>query len=195
MMKAKKYRQFCIVIHNVREDIKPQVESYFASLCYEKFLQAIEPYPTSDGFHLHVFVKFRNARRFTSILKLLQQFSKNIVAPKPEGCETAWGRVQVDQMYGSFEQATAYLKGETKDKPVDSEVQVQDAALAKRLEQYTKAITHYHTVYYFIQYGEYLSVADFIARAESDGLKVDPYYKTLQDVVLFSEPIVSQKND
>lgn len=181
-------RQFCIVFHNIREDVKPQVASYFDSLGYTKFLQAVEPYPESDGFHLHVFVSFKNPRRFKGILKQLEQFSKNIVAPKPEGIETAWGRVQVDQMYGSFEQATAYLKGETKDKPVDSEVQVHDAEYEKRMEKYTQAIQHYHQVYYFIQYGEYLSVEQFIARSERDGRQVDPYYKRLQDVVLFSLP-------
>lgn len=181
-------RQFCIVFHNIKEDVKSQVASYFESLGYDKFLQAVEPYPESVGFHLHVFVSFKNPRRFKGFLRQLEAFSKNIVAPKPEGIETAWGRVQVDQMYGSFEQATAYLKGETKDKPVDSEVQVQDAEHQKRLEKYTKAIQQYHTVYYFPQYGEYLSVEEFVAKATQDGLRVDPYFKMLQDVVLFSLP-------
>lgn len=179
-------RQFSLVFHNVKDDCKESAEAYFKDLGYEKFLQALEPYPESEGYHLHVFVTFKNPRRFKGFIKQLEQFSKNIVAPKPEGCETAWGRVQVDQMYGSFDQATAYLRGETKDKPVDSDIEVKDAVLERRMERYVQAIQQYHTAYYFIQYGELLTIEEFVSRAERDGLKVDPYYKKLQEVVNFS---------
>jgi len=115
-------RQFCIVFHNVRQaDSKTKVENFFQSMKPIKFLQAIEKYPESEGYHIHVFVAFTNPREFKSMLSNCQRLSQTIIETKPEGCETDWGRVQCDQMFGTFEQATAYLRGETKDKPIDGD--------------------------------------------------------------------------
>lgn len=69
-----------------------------------------------------MFVSFKNPRQFKVMLKSCIDFSESVVAPKPEGEERDWGRVQVDQMRGSFEQATKYLTDPDKEKEVDPDV-------------------------------------------------------------------------
>jgi hypothetical protein len=77
-----------------------------------------EPYPEGEGFHLHLFIQYPNQRSFFSVLKELEQMKKKFVAPKPPGQRGDWGRVQLDPMRGRFDQAHAYLQGDTKDKPL-----------------------------------------------------------------------------
>lgn len=117
-------RQFSIVFHNVQADSKKKTQDFFQAMKTTKLLVAIEKNPGSDGYHTHAFMSFENPRQFTAMLKQCQKHAQTIIEPKPENCTTDWGRVQVDQMYGTFEQATAYLRGETKDKPVDEQVEL-----------------------------------------------------------------------
>ena len=119
-----KHRQFSIVLHNVISTSKTTVEDFVASLNPTNSVVALEPYPDQDGFHIHIFLKFPNRRSFTSVLNLFKTFAKSplVLAPKPEGEERSWGRVQVDQMRGSFDQAVSYLTNPKKDKPVDPSV-------------------------------------------------------------------------
>lgn len=176
-------RQFTIVFHNVKDDCKPQVTSYFSTLGYEKFVSALEPYPQSDGYHIHVFVKFKNPRRFTPFLEEMKRLAKQIVADKPTDCETDWGRVQLDRMYGTFEQATAYLQGATKDKPLDPEVELKDKKKEAAMEKYLQAVQEYHKVYYYFQAGKYLSVGEWIQMCQDKGIPLDPLYQKLSDIV------------
>lgn len=112
-----KYRQYSIVIHNVsQEKVYDIIESYVQKA--KEYTMSVEPNPQGDGKHLHLFIQFKNQRSFKSVLRELQQLSLRIQEPKPPGEERDWGRVQLDIMKGNFAQATAYLKGETKDKPV-----------------------------------------------------------------------------
>lgn len=111
-----KFRQFCIVIHNVKKECESTVKEHNAQKTKEMLL-SVEPYPQGNGQHLHLFIQYPNQRSFKSVLNEYEQFAKRIIEPKPEGEERAWGRVQVDVMKGRFDQAEAYLKGETKDKP------------------------------------------------------------------------------
>jgi hypothetical protein len=50
-------------------------------------------------------------------LKELENLKKKFLAPKPEGQQGDWGRVQLDPMRGRFDQCNDYLQGLTKDKP------------------------------------------------------------------------------
>lgn len=120
--KSTKLRQFSIVLHNVREDSKPAIESFVSTFEPMSSVVALEPYPDQEGHHCHIFIKFRHSRGFRSTLQHFEMFSKSVLDPKPEGEERSWGRVQVDQMRGTFEQATAYLTNPKKDKPVDPNV-------------------------------------------------------------------------
>lgn len=115
-------RSFCIVFHNVKDDSKPSIERFFNAFGPTQMLCAIEPYPEDEGFHVHVFVCFKNPRQFAVMLSKCEEFSTKVVAPRPEGEERDWGRVQVDRMRGSFEQATEYLKNPKKDKICDPDV-------------------------------------------------------------------------
>jgi len=117
-------RGFSIVFHNVKNDSKPPVERYFNSLSPVQLLVAMEPYGESPGHHIHVFVSFKNARQFKVMLDKCLKFSESIVSPKPEGEERDWGRVQVDQMRGTFEEATKYLTAPKKEKECDPDVTV-----------------------------------------------------------------------
>jgi hypothetical protein len=113
---SSKHRQFCIVIHNVRKEIEDIVNKHNAQKAKESIL-SVEPYPEGDGQHLHLYIQYPNPRYFKSVLNEYEQLAKRLIEPKPIGEERAWGRVQVDVMRGRFDQAEAYLEGETKDKP------------------------------------------------------------------------------
>jgi len=133
-----KYRQFCIVIHNVKENVKSIIEEHNVSKTKE-MLMSVEPYPQGDGFHLHLFVQYPNQRSFKSVLNEYNKLAKRLTTPKPKGEERAWGRVQVDIMRGRFDQANAYLQGDTKDKPTGEVKHIIKKPCWRRM-RYTKKI-------------------------------------------------------
>lgn len=129
-----KFRKFCVVFHNVREDCKPHVEAAFQQC--SRLVLGVEPYPHQDGFHLHMFIDFGNPRSFKSVLDLMINVSKGIIVPRPAGTEGDWGRVQVDSMRGSWDQAVAYLVSPNKDKPLDPSVRTLDLQKIKLFENF-----------------------------------------------------------
>ena len=110
-----KCRKFSIVVHNVNH----QEEDYWAkvanSLKASQVVISIEEYPNSPGhYHLHVFVEFINPRSYQSLLNLFESFKNGHILPAPDQSKTP-GRIQVDPMKGSFQEATAYLtEGQSK---------------------------------------------------------------------------------
>lgn len=115
-------RAFTIVFHNVKHGAKPCVNEWAQAQSPTQLLVALEPYPQGEGFHIHVFMSFKNPREFKVILKKAQDLSATIIEPRPEGEERDWGRVQVDRMRGTFQEATAYLTNPEKDKICDTSV-------------------------------------------------------------------------
>ena len=172
-----KFRSYSIVIHNVNDASKLSVENHFKAFSPSKLLVALEPYPQGQGFHIHVFVSFTNPRSFKSVLSSTQSLSKKIVTQKPEGETRDWGRVQVDQMRGNFEQATAYLTEPKKDKPVDPNVTKVNQALEDAIFNYELACKKMNKVYFYPSYGEYLMVREFIERERKAGRPIDMFYE------------------
>jgi len=115
-------RGFSIVFHNVRDDCKSSVEKFIKAENPSQYLVALEPYPESEGHHVHLFVSFKNPRQFKVMLNKCIEFSNSIMTEKPPDTITDWGRVQVDTMRGSFKQATKYLTNPDKDKICDENV-------------------------------------------------------------------------
>lgn len=181
-------RQFSIVFHNVKHDSKLSVENYFTALSPTKLLVAMEPYPQEEGFHIHVFVSFGNPRSFKSVLASCESFSKKIVSPRPEGEERSWGRVQVDQMRGTFEQATAYLTVPQKKKEVDPQLTSLDPELQERIDKFEWATKSMNKIYHFLQYGEKLMVREFIEREKKKGNVLDPHYQNILDIYSAGRP-------
>ncbi len=170
-------RQFSIVLHNVLESSKPSAESFVQSLNPSSSVVAIEPYPDQDGFHLHIFIKFHNQRAFKSVLTMFELFSITIVAPKPEGEERSWGRVQVDQMRGTFEQATSYLTNPKKDKPVDPNVTLHvkpDPFEEMRKTIANEHLRRYYGTFLFPDVGQYLMGFQYVELLISQDKQV-PY--------------------
>lgn len=112
-------RKFTIVFHNVKDDSKPSVETFIKAKNPSEYLVALEPYPKSEGNHIHLFVSFKHPRQFSVMLNDCIEFSKTIIDTEPENCTTDWGRVECDTMRGSFKQATKYLTNPDKDKICD----------------------------------------------------------------------------
>jgi len=133
-----KYRQFCIVIHNVKENIQHIVEQHNVQKTKE-MLMSVEPNPKGDGFHLHLFIQYPNQRSFKSVLNEYNKLAKRLTMPKPIGEERAWGRVQVDVMRGRFDQANDYLQGATKDKPTGEVISIKKKPCWRQM-RYTKKI-------------------------------------------------------
>jgi len=117
-----KFPRYVIVIHNVLPDCKQTVLNHVSGA--QRSAVAVEPYNDQEGQHVHIQIEFPNQRHKTALLKEFKGLSAKIVAPRPEGIEGDWGRVQVSKMYGTFEQATQYLVNPTKDKKVDPNVVV-----------------------------------------------------------------------
>lgn len=133
-----KTRQYCIVIHNVKQNIEPIVRQHNVQKAKE-MLMSVEPYPQGNGHHLHLFIQYTNQRSFMSVLNEYEKLSKRLIEPRPEGEVRSWGRVQVDVMRGRFDQANAYLLGETKDKPLGEIFSIQKKPCWRR-QRYTKKI-------------------------------------------------------
>lgn len=133
-----KHRQYSIVFHNVQE-IKSQevIKQYVAKA--KEYVMSCEPYPQGSGHHMHLFIQYENQRSFFSVLKELETLKKKFLLPKPEGQQGDWGRVQLDPMRGRFDQAHAYLQGQTKDKPI-GEVMSGVQKKCCEAKRYTKRI-------------------------------------------------------
>jgi len=174
-----KFRSFSIVIHNANDSSKSSVENHFRSFSPVKLLVAMEPYPEGEGFHIHVFVSFQNPRSFQSVLTSTQSLSQKVVSDKPEGETRDWGRVQVDQMRGSFEQATAYLTNPKKDKPLDPNVSEFNQAYEDAVYNFELACKKMNRIYFYPTYGQELTVREFIQKEKSVGRLIDPMYQHL----------------
>uniref|UniRef100_UPI004048C984 hypothetical protein n=1 Tax=Mariniflexile sp. TaxID=1979402 RepID=UPI004048C984 len=110
------FYKYTIVIHNVDPKKENEVKNVAAQKAKE-YVCSCEPYPEQSGYHMHLFIEYKNQRSFKSVLHEMQNLSKRVTEPRPPGETRDWGRVQVDRMYGDFKQANSYLLGETKDKP------------------------------------------------------------------------------
>lgn len=126
-------KSFSFVIHNVKSyESKNVLEQHYKPMV-TRMVCACEKYPpdhpgllsgVDQGYgHIHLFVTFRNARYFFATLNHLKDFTADhLIGPKPEGCTGNWGRVELDTLKGSFEEAKRYCEGLTKDKPTDPNV-------------------------------------------------------------------------
>lgn len=149
-----KFRKYCVVFHNVREDCKPQLEAAFPQS--SRIVIGVEPYPHQNGHHAHMFIDFGNPRSFKNILEIMINISKGIIVPRPAGAEGDWGRVQVDSMRGSWDQAVAYLVSPNKDKPLDPNVRTLDMQKIKLFENYMMAREFLrNSCFYDIDIGDY----------------------------------------
>jgi len=124
-----KIRKFSAVIHNVRQDSKSAVDDFVQTIFQPKqVVTSLEPNHSStstEGFHIHIFLELQGSgREFKSILNKLIKFSKTILTPEPVPSIGLHGRVELDQMYGNFEQATTYLVNPDKDKICGDDVEL-----------------------------------------------------------------------
>lgn len=109
-----KLRGFSIVVHNVHDSDQAYWEQVFQKLQPKNCVISIEPYPKSNGHHMHVFAQWEHPRSKFQMLKYIKN------AQKPENIDiisnadhvSVKGRIQVDQMRGTFQEATAYLTQE-----------------------------------------------------------------------------------
>lgn len=116
-----KVRGFSIVFHNVNEDAKQLVEEFSIGLKPKQYLIAKEEYPEMpNNYHIHLFIQFVNPRQFKPMLAAAVAIGKQTMTVRPEGEERDWGRVEVDQMRGSWAEATAYLTHPNKNKGIDT---------------------------------------------------------------------------
>lgn len=164
-----KHRQFSIVFHNVVPGCKPKLEESFKDAT--KHIIAVEPYNHEGGFHAHVFVQYVYQRHQSAVLKKCEKISMTIVAPKPEGEERSWGRVQVDQMRGSFDDAHLYLTNPIKEKKVDEDVHVKDNSH----ERYLKSLDNICTLFYDIDVGGYNTA--YLKYRKHDTIEIPEYWR------------------
>lgn len=115
-----KYRRWKIVIHNVAEDSQDKVNQHFTDKKYTKMISSVEPYPEQPGFHLHIYIQYKNRRYFSPLLKELKGLSSRIRCGThiPSGGDV--GRVELDRWRAgeTWAQKVKYLTNPIKDKKV-----------------------------------------------------------------------------
>lgn len=122
-MSGGRFRGFSVVVHNVYQTDKSYWVDTVNKLKYDRSVVSVEEYPESPGqFHCHIFTQHKNPCSKMKLLDYLQQAQKGHIderVPAPEG--KTLGRIQVDPLRGTIEQATAYLTQSTtkKDKVCD----------------------------------------------------------------------------
>jgi len=142
----------------------------------------MEPYPENEGHHVHVFVSYKSQRSFKSMLSSTKSLSEKIVALRPDGETRDWGRVQVDQMRGTFEQATAYLTNPEKDKPLDPDVQLLNIERQRLLDEYFWANDQMINLFVSQFTGGYSTGRSIIKEYESKNLPLPPFWKNVINI-------------
>ena len=150
-----KFRQYSIVIHNVSPEKTQDILKKYVVEKTKEYVMSVEPNPQGDGYHAHMFVQYKNQRSKWAVLKELDRLKERFIVPKPEGEERAWGRVQVDERKGRFDQCVAYLQGETKTKPI-GDVLKGIVKPCFRRHRFTKQI------------GDYKNIEEFCIRCNSN---------------------------
>lgn len=121
-----KSRGYKMVIHNVLQKSQATITNWIQTKNTVWATTSVEPYPEDESrYHLHIFIAFKTQVHKTSILKELQRMTTKVgfCAPRPEGEERDWNRVDVKPMIvkdlkQTFDACNDYLQGATKDKPV-----------------------------------------------------------------------------
>lgn len=177
-----KFRSYSIVLHNVKDDSKSSVENHFKASNPIKLLVALESYPESEGYHIHVFVSYKSQRSFKSVLSATQSLSEKIVAPRPDGETRAWGRVQVDKMRGTFEQATAYLVNPDKDKPLDPNVQLLEVERQRLVDDYFWSDQQLSRLFVSSFTNEFITGRSIIKEYEERGLPLPIFWTMVKSI-------------
>lgn len=182
-------RKFSIVIHNVNEDIKPFVENFCKSQPCKTYVCSVEPYPSQDGFHLHLFFEFTQIKKSGVFFTWHRQNFKTIVCPKPPDKDGEWGRIQVDKMRGSFAQATKYLIDPNKDKPLGNDVKLVELDRQRRLDNYHWALGHMIRMYVSQFTGEWSTGRSLIKEYKSKDLKLPTFWENVENIYENGPPI------
>jgi len=101
---AARLRQFSVVIHDVPTGSKALVQAALHKLC-KKYVIALEQYNHQEGYHLHLFYLLKSQSTKLQQVRKWELFK--------------WGRVQVDPMRGTFDQASVYVISADKQKYQD----------------------------------------------------------------------------
>lgn len=97
-------RQFSVVIHDVPTGAKSLVQAALHKLA-KKYVVALEQYNHQEGYHLHLFYYLKSPSNILAQVRKWEAFK--------------WGRVQVDPMRGTFDQASVYVISADKEKYQD----------------------------------------------------------------------------
>lgn len=105
-------RQYSIVIHDIKKGLKNIIDKKVDALKPDWHLVAEEEYNHQDGHHIHVFLKYKEKKAFSTVLNFFKKISE----------ENEAGRVQVDSGRGTLEQCEKYLVNPDKEKNVDEDI-------------------------------------------------------------------------
>jgi len=107
-----KNRNYSVVIHQA----KAEDQEYWYNIVRtynpvpSEFVVSVEPYNDKPGYHVHIFVIFKNCISWFKLLKMLQDRQIGHICnkhPQPPG--KILGHIKLKQMVGTMAQATAYL--------------------------------------------------------------------------------------
>jgi len=122
---SSRHRQYSIVIHDIKRGLKTLVDSKLGELKPDWRLVAQENYTHQEGSHLHIFIKYKERKAFSTVLNFFKEISETNDA----------GRVQVDTGRGNFAECEKYLVNPDKEKNIDDNV-IQNVKRKSKQEIY-----------------------------------------------------------
>lgn len=122
---SSRHRQYSIVIHDIKKGLKALVDSKLGELKPDWRLVAQENYTHQEGSHLHIFIKYKERKAFSTVLKFFKDIAETNDA----------GRVQVDTGRGSFAECEKYLINPDKEKNLDDNI-IKDVRRKTKQEIY-----------------------------------------------------------
>lgn len=174
-------RKFCIVQHQSNEASKQMWNDFLVSMNPLEYLVSREPNPpeNGEGFHIHIFVQFKNDRWSTKFFNYHSNNFHKLTTPRPEGEERAWGRLDVKPMRGSFKEATKYLVNPDKDKEVDTDVINYNRENEQRDEDMKYVLNQMMTPYLYPDMGGYFTQKARIRHKLQNGDELGPQERML----------------
>lgn len=176
-------RKFSIVQHQATEMSKQMWNDFLVSMNPLEYLVSREPNPpeNGEGFHIHVYVQFKNDRWSTRFFNFHKFNKVKLVTNRPADCniEGEWGRLQVDPMRGKMPHADKYLTNPDKDKEIDPDVIKFNLEEKQRDEDISYVLNQMMTPYLYPDMGGYFTQKARIRHKLQNGEELGPQERML----------------
>lgn len=170
---------FSIVVHNVLPEAKEIFTTFVAETQPEWSVIALEPYPKSSGFHLHIFLKWKRQHRSVKWFNFHHDTFRRIISEKPQDApDGEWGRIQVDPLKGDKDYCLKYLVNPGKNKALDPDVEMVDNVRLAKIDRWAQAAARLNRKFMFPEtHGEdIITCIQYCKFLEDNNRPIPDYY-------------------